>query len=251
MTGDNRRTAETIARQTGINRVFAEVRPEEKAAMVKTLQAEGKTVAMVGDGINDAPALAQADVGIAIGTGTDIAMEAADVTLMHGDVRLVATAISLSKATMRKIWQNLFWALFYNVLLVPLAIFGIINPILAAGALALSSVSVVSNSLLLNRYRGQYDRPLTAAEKRRKRLELSWQLGLVVLLVGLVGVIGKQGIDYLNRPPVQAAMAAPTELKFKFEKDGKPFAELEPYSRVRFRIRATFRQFWKNFSISI
>ncbi|HEX2914100.1 MAG TPA: heavy metal translocating P-type ATPase [Chloroflexia bacterium] len=200
MTGDNRRTAEAIARQAGIERIFAEVRPGDKAQMVQQLQAEGKTVAMVGDGINDAPALAQADVGMAIGTGTDIAMEAADITLMKGDVRAVATAISLSKATMRKIKQNLFWAFFYNVLLIPSAILGIINPILAAGAMAISSVSVVSNSLLLNRFRSKFAGPLSPAEKQARRKALVWQGALVVALLALVAVIGWQAYDSFTRP---------------------------------------------------
>jgi len=158
LTGDNRLTAEAVARRLGIDRIEAEVLPDQKAATIKRLQNEGRKVAMAGDGINDAPALAQAQVGIAMGTGTDVAMESAGVTLVKGDLRGIVRAIRLSRATMRNIRQNLFFAFIYNTLGVPIAagvlypVWGLLlSPIIAATAMSLSSVSVIANALRLKR----------------------------------------------------------------------------------------------------
>ena len=160
LTGDNSNTAKAAAEQLGIERVIAEVLPSGKAAEIERLKKSGHSVAMVGDGINDAPALAAADIGIALGSGTDVAMEASDITLVGSDIKAVVDSIKLSKATMSKIRQNLFWAFIYNIIGIPIAAgilypsYGILlEPVFAAAAMSLSSVFVVGNSLLLNNYR--------------------------------------------------------------------------------------------------
>jgi Cu+-exporting ATPase len=152
LTGDNETTGRAVAAAVGIDEVIAEVLPSDKADVVRRLQAEGRIVAMVGDGVNDSPALAQADLGLAIGTGTDVAIEASDLTMVSGDLRAAADAIRLSRATLRTIKQNLSWAFGYNVAAIPLAMVGLLNPVIASAAMAVSSLSVVANALRLRRF---------------------------------------------------------------------------------------------------